>query len=173
MQLVGERAALRDQIVAAADPGAPGLDRVRAGLERPAATTVRAQPVAEEIAVAPVALAAGRARAGPGRLDHVGVDRHDRMAGLDQGFNQQARGPLDCHRQGRRRPELGEPAPEPGQTRGRMGHLELRRDRAVRRVDDADRVPHAPRSIPTRKPSGLPPQGAVIWFRPGGGASRS
>src|SRR4051794_15723504 len=142
-QLVRERDALRDQVVAAADQGAQGLDLARAGLERSEAMTVGAQQIAEEIAVALVALAAGRAIAGPRRLDHVGVDRHDRMARLDQGLDQQAGGPLDRHRQGRRRPELGEPALEFGQTGGRMRHLEPRRDRALRLVDDADRVPHA------------------------------
>ena len=103
-ELVGERQALGDQVVAAADECAQRLDLVRARRQRPEPVSVGTQEIGQQVGVAEIGLAAGGAVARSARLDHVGMDRHDRMAGCEQRLDHQPGRPLDRDRQlGRRR----------------------------------------------------------------------
>lgn len=112
--LAGELDAGGDEVIAGADQGAQRTDRV--GLR-----ARRGEAVARAC--------------GPNR---IGVDRDDRMAGLDEGFVQQAGRALDGNGQFSRAAEAGEPPAKPGQALGRAGGDEAGR-RAVRFIaKDAD-----------------------------------
>jgi hypothetical protein len=78
---------------------------------------VGAQDVGQHEGIARIGLAARGAVARAAGLDDVRMDRDHRVAGPDQGIDDQARGPLDGDRQrGRRRD-----AREPGQQFGEAG----------------------------------------------------
>jgi len=94
-ELVGERDALGDEIVPATHQRPQGSDLVGERLERAEAVAIGAQDVGEDVGIAGVALAAGGPVARPARLELVGMDRHDRMAGVDEGVDDEAAGPLD------------------------------------------------------------------------------
>ena len=70
-------------------------DRVGLRRQRAPAMAVGAQQVGQQVGVAGIALGAVAAVARAAGLDGVGMDREDLMACLDQGIDDQARGPLD------------------------------------------------------------------------------
>ena len=63
--------------------------------QRLEAVAVGAQQIGQQVGVGGVGLAAVAAVARSGGFDDVGVDRHDRQAGFDQGIDEQPRGALD------------------------------------------------------------------------------
>ena len=94
-QLIGELYARGHEVVAPAHEGAQRADLggLRGqGLE---AVAVGAQQIGQQERVGGVALGAVTAVARSGGLHNVGVDRHDRHTGFDQGVDEQPRGPLD------------------------------------------------------------------------------
>jgi hypothetical protein len=136
-QAVGQADALGDQIVATADQGAQRLDLVGAGRQGPEAVAVGAQDVGEHEGVAGIALAAGGAVAWPAGPDDVGVDRHDRMAGLEQGVDDQPARALDGDGNGAGRCQLGQPLAQVCQTGGIVRDPQAEHDGSGA-VDDAD-----------------------------------
>src|SRR5713101_1670725 len=98
-QLVGERDALLDEVVAGANECPQGARLVGERLQRTEPVSVGAQQVGEYERVAGVALALGRGVARPRRLEGVGMDGHDREPSLDEGIDEQPGGTLDGHPQ--------------------------------------------------------------------------
>ncbi len=78
-ELIGERHALGDQVVAAPHEGAEGARVIRQGLERAEAVSVSAEEIGEDEGVARVTLAPRRRVAGPAGLESVGVNGDDRV----------------------------------------------------------------------------------------------
>jgi hypothetical protein len=142
-ELVGQRDAGRHQVVAAAGERAQAPDRVGGGRERPEAVAVGAQKVGEQIGVAAVVLGAGGAVARARGLHHVRVNRHHRVAGLDQHVDDQPRRPLDRDRQSRGIREARQTPDEDAQPFGVVSRLEAFDDGAGLPVDDADGVNRA------------------------------
>ncbi len=105
-ELVGEGDVGGDEVVAAAHQGAQGFDGVGLGRERAQAMAVGAQDVGQDEGVAGVALGGDGAVAGSAGLDGIGMDRGDDEAGLDEGIDQEAGGPLDGDRDHARRAVL-------------------------------------------------------------------
>ena len=119
--LAGELDAGGDEAIAAADQGAQRTDRVGLRARRGGAVAVGAQQAGEQEgagAVAPGAAHAVARACGPNR---IGADRDDRMAGLDEGFDEQAGRALAGNGQFGRAAEAGEPPAKPGQALDRAG----------------------------------------------------
>ncbi len=136
-ELVGQRDALGHQVLAGADERAQHLDLVGAWPQRPEAVAVGAQDVGEHVGVARIALAAGGAVAGPARLDDAGMDRHDRVTGLDQGVDDQSRGTLNSDRQLGWRCQACQTREHGLYALGRVRHLQMIDHAAAGVVDDA------------------------------------
>ena len=94
-QPVGESEALGDQVAASADQGPERLDVVGRLSERTKAVTVGTQDVGEHVGIAEIALGAGGAITRPAGLHHVGVDRDDGEAGIDERVDDETRWTLD------------------------------------------------------------------------------
>jgi hypothetical protein len=138
-ELVGECDALRDQVVPATDRGAECLDLAGGGCERAEAMAVGAQDVGQHEGIARVGLAAGGAVAGPAGADHVGMDGDDRVAGLDQGVDDQPRRTLDGNRQFGRGRDPAQAGEQVGQARRAVAHRDAAEDLTCG-IDDADGV---------------------------------
>jgi len=136
-QLVGERGALGDEIVAAAHERAQGSDIVGGRHERSEAMPVGTQDVGEHIGIAGIGLAAGGAVARAAGFDDVRMDRDHRMTGFDQRVDEQAGGPLDGNGQFGRRRELAQGRQQRGEA-GRVVADLLARDDLAGAVDNAD-----------------------------------
>ena len=138
-ELVGEADTGGDQVVAAAHQRAQRPDLLGDRGERCEAVAVGAQDVGEHVGVARIAFAAGGTVARAARLHDVGMDRHHRMAGGDQGLDEEAGRPLDGDRQLGRRREAPQPREQVGKAGGIVSDLQARHD-AARAVEHADGV---------------------------------
>ncbi|MFO1038496.1 MAG: hypothetical protein U1E45_16790 [Geminicoccaceae bacterium] len=98
-ELVAQCHTLGDEVVTAANRGAQCLDVVGGGQQRPEPMSIGPQDVGEHVGIAGVPLAAGGPVTGPAGFDHVGMDRHDRMPGLDESIDDQPGRSLDGDRQ--------------------------------------------------------------------------
>jgi len=97
-KLVGRRDTHVDEVVAGADQGA---QRLRfAGVRRCDPQSVRAQPqvLGDDLSVTSIALGAGQHLAVAPLLDRVGLDRDDRVPGLEQRVDEAAVWPFDADR---------------------------------------------------------------------------
>jgi hypothetical protein len=102
-QLVGDRDAMLDEVLASAGQGAQRLGGIRIGHQHTEAVTVGARQLGEHERVEAVALAARGAEAGSHRGDLVGMDRDHVDPRIQQPFDQQSVGTLDGDQQ---HPEL-------------------------------------------------------------------
>ena len=138
-QLVRQRDPGLDQVVAATDQAAQGLDGVGLRLERPQAVAVGAQDVGRDVGIARVALGRDRPVARSARLDHVGMDRGDDEVGLDQGVDQKSGRPSDGNRKRARWTVLAQARDQSCQTLTAVADLEPIQRFALS-VDHADGV---------------------------------
>jgi len=139
LQAVAERDPLADQVVATANQSLEGPDRIGGRGQGTEPVAVGAKNIGEHVGIARIALARRCPVAWPTGLDDVGMDRDDRMAGLDQSVDQQARGALDGDRDQLGRRQLGQPSPELGQALGSMRDHELI-DQPTTVIDHSDRI---------------------------------
>ncbi len=98
-QLIGQRHALGDEIVAAAHEGPQGARVIRRRLQGAETMAVGAEEIGQQEGIAGVTLAAGGGIPGAGGFHHIRVDRHDLETCLNEGVNQHARGAFDGNRQ--------------------------------------------------------------------------
>ncbi len=94
-QLVGQRDALCDQVVAQPDEPAQRLGFVGERREHTEAMAIGAQYVGEQVRITRIGLPLSRRVAGPRCLDRIRMDRHDGEATLDQRIDDDARRSLD------------------------------------------------------------------------------
>ena len=107
--------------------------------------SVGAQQISEQVGIAGVTLGVHGGVARAAGLDDVGMDGHEREAGLDEGVDEQAAGALDGDRQLVGLAIAAQPAYEFGQPRTVMRDLETILHQAVG-VDDAHGV-QVPRPV--------------------------
>ena len=138
-ELIGEGAALDDEIVAAAHQGAEGARRVGQGLEGAEAMAVGAEQIGEDEGVARITLAARRRVAGPTGLERVGMDGDDRVAGVHEDIDDEARGAFDGDGEAGGRAEARQLAEQLRQAVGRVLYAALPAHLA-RRVEDGHGV---------------------------------
>jgi hypothetical protein len=100
---------------------------------------IGAQQVGEPVGIAGVGLRAGAFPAWPRGVEGVGVDRHDRMAGLEQTGDQQPIGPFDRDRQLTQLRELSQPFERLADPALAVREAEARNNSACF-VDDAELV---------------------------------
>ena len=133
-QLLGQRGAVTDEVLARPHGGPQGHGLGGIGAQRPQALAIGAQGVGEDVGIGAVVLVAGEAVAGPQRLDLAAGDDDHREAGPEQRLDHRAVGALDGHAL-----DAVEPAhelPQPG-----VGVLDLEAGhRAAVLVHHADRV---------------------------------
>jgi hypothetical protein len=141
-QLVGQRDARPNEVVAAAHQGAQRLDRVGLGRERAQAVAIGAQDVGQDEGVARVALGGDRTVARPAGLEQVGMDRDDAKAGVHQRVDQEAGGSLDRDRDRGRRPVLLQARAEGGEAGAIVADGKLVQDLSPG-IDHAHRVRRA------------------------------
>src|SRR5215467_2828372 len=94
-QLVGERNAVSDQVLASSAGGAQGHGGGAVGDEWTQSGPVGAEGVGEDEGVEAIVFVARRAVAGAQRLELVGTDDDDRQAGLEEGVHDRAVRPFD------------------------------------------------------------------------------
>ncbi len=129
-QLVGELHAGHDQIIAPAHQCPQCTDRVGLRPQWRKAVAISAQQIGEQAGVVPVVFSTAAAITRSTGFDGIGMDRDDRMASLDQGIDQQARGTFDCHRHLRWDGERSEPAAQSGKAVSAVRHFEMLHDDA-------------------------------------------
>jgi hypothetical protein len=136
-QLIGQGATLSHQVVACAKESTQSLDLVGGWVERGEAMAIGAQQIGQDVGVAWIALAAGSTIARPRGFDDVWVDRHYRVRGSDEGFDQYAGGPLDGDSDLVGRPEASELLGEQLEALGGVGNREATQYSAIS-VDDTN-----------------------------------
>ena len=135
-QLVGERDAVGDQVLASPAGGAQSHGGRTVGDEWPQSGPVGAEGVGEDEGVEAVVLVAGRAVAGAEVLELVGADDDDGQAGLEESLDDRTVGPFDGDLVGG---HLGEPADQVTDAGGGMGDGEPL-DHLTAGVHDGGRV---------------------------------
>jgi hypothetical protein len=98
---------------------------------------IGAQDVSKHVSIARVALATGGAVARTAGFDDIGMDRDHRVAGGEQGIDDQAGWPLDSDRQLDRRRDPFESGCHVAQAARIVTHVEAGHD-ATSPVDDTD-----------------------------------
>ena len=163
-QSIGQADALGDQVVTAAHQGTRRLDVVRTGPERSAAMAVGAQDVGQYVGVTRIALAAGGAFARAAGFehvgDHVGVDRHHRMACFDQRSDDQPRWALDRNGDFAGRRQVTELSVQFGEAGGVVRDVELE-SQGAGLIDDADSMAGTSPIEPSKAGHGQSPLGCA------------
>ena len=93
-QWIGQLHPGGDQVIASTHQRAKRTDGIRLRLQGVKAGAIGAQQIGEQVGIGGIALGAVTAIARTSGLDDVGVNRHHRVAGFDQGYRRQ--GPRDA-----------------------------------------------------------------------------
>jgi hypothetical protein len=136
-ELIGQSDPGGDEIVAGADQGPQRPGGIRRSPELLEPMTIGSQQVGQQVRITRIALAASGGVARPAGFDLVGVNRYDLEVRLNQRVHEQAGRTLDSDPQPFRRFVALEPAKQPGESLGCVGHLEAAADLAAP-VDHAD-----------------------------------